>query len=153
MSARTVLVAVWLGGVLLATAGGLLAVRLVADQVGDPPVPVLDRKDVTTALQTPTARPSAPATATRPTTTGGASAVRSFSSSGGSVGVRCRGTVPERVYATPAQGYRLDESEVEGSALEVRFTSSSTRVRVEVGCGSGRPVLLERRADEAGGKG
>jgi hypothetical protein len=155
---------VWVGGVVLATATGLLAVRLVADQVGDPAVPVLSSGDVAKALAatTPTPAPtrsaapspspavrspapdrSPAATSTRPA----AARVRVFTSAGGSVGARCRGRTPERVYATPAQGYRLDESSIEGGVLEVRFESDRTRVRLEIACASSGPVLAEQRTE------
>jgi hypothetical protein len=174
------LAAVWLGGVVLATGTGLLAVRLVAAQVGEDAVPVLSADDVGHALASESASPRAvvpaastsPAKSARPTTssrpvsstaptrasspaprrTAAASAapVRSFSSDGGSVGARCRGAVPEQVYATPAQGYRLDQSSVQGDILEVRFESSSTKVRLEIGCRSGTPYLADRRTDTSG---
>jgi hypothetical protein len=69
------------------------------------------------------------------------------------VGVRCRGTAPERVYSTPAQGYALDETSVSGNVLEVRFRSANgrTRIRMEIGCSTGTPVLLENRVDSSGG--
>ena len=156
MSARRpapLLLAFWLAAVVVATGIGVLAVQLVADQVGDPTVPVLTTKDVGTALG---ARPSAVPTQSgsrRPSTgptTAPASAPIAFSSQGGSVGVRCAGTVPRKVYATPAQGYVLDESSVEGPVLEVRFTQGRTRVRLGVSCGTGTPVLVERRVDTSG---
>ena len=139
-------VAVWAAGVVLATGTGLLAVRLVADAVGDPAVPVLSAEDVRDA--TPPARP-APSLAAPPAAAP-AAPVRVFSSTGGSVGVRCRGTLPEPVYATPAQGWALDESGLEGTALEVRFESGRTRARLTIGCRSGAPTLLERRTDTSG---
>jgi hypothetical protein len=37
---------------------------------------------------------------------------------------------------------------VSGSTLEVRFESSTTDVRIKVGCSTGSPVLIERRADD-----
>lgn len=158
------LLAIWLAAVLVATTVGVAAVRLVADQVGDPAVPVLSSKEVGAALTaTPRPSPSArPGTTASPLPTrsptrspaGPArSAVMVFTSQGGTVGVRCRGTAAERVYSTPAQGYVLDETSVNGNVLEVRFRSADgrTRVRLEISCGSGTPVLVERRVDTSGG--
>ena len=158
---------VWVGGVVLATGTGLLAVRLVASQVGDPALPVMSGADVARALVAATRSPSPAATRSptpsppgaRPSSPGAgpasprpaAAPVRVFTSQGGSVGARCRSGVPERVYATPAQGYSLDESSVEGGVLEVRFESDSTRVRLEIGCGAGGPVLVGRRTQPRSG--
>lgn len=143
------LVAVWLGGVVLATGAGLLAVRLVDDEVGDPPAPTLSSKEVAQALASAPAssKESDPLLGTQlsPTTSeaaGAPAAARSFNFDGGSVGVRCRGTAPEQVYASPAQGYRLDESSVKGSTLEVKFESGSVHAQLKIGCDSSSPVLL-----------
>jgi hypothetical protein len=211
----SLLVAVWLAGVGLATGTGVLAVQLVAQQVGDPSVAVLSAADVgrqlastptgstpdsgrsdasTNKPQTSAAEPAETGTAGEPAehakttasapikhhegsttpagtasraaethhdgtgdkpastpanagSTAATSDVKAFDSQGGSVGVRCRGTAPEQVYASPAQGYRVDESSVSGSTLEVRFESSTTDVRMKVSCSSGSPVLTENRAD------
>jgi hypothetical protein len=167
------LLAFWLGGVVLATGTGLLGVRLVAARVGDPAVPVLSARDVRRDLATATPRPSAPpahasprsvappptvvpaspgapvatsrpAAAPRP-------AVRAFTSSGGSVGVRCSGTTPERVYASPAQGYQLDDASVHDNLLEVRFDNDRNDVRLQISCSTGTPVLVQQRSDGKGG--
>lgn len=62
------LAVVWLVGVALAIGTGLLAVRLVGDQVGDAPQSVLSQADLReAAAQTPTSRTAAPvATTTQP---------------------------------------------------------------------------------------
>jgi hypothetical protein len=79
--------------------------------------------------------------------------VRSFSTPGGTVGVRCNGTTAQRVYAIPAQGYQLDETSQSGSALEVRFATDRTRVRLTVSCATGSAVRIEQRVDSKGGGG
>jgi cytoskeletal protein RodZ len=159
------LLAFWVAAVVVATAVGLLAVRLLVQQVGDPGEPVLSTKDVGQALSsTPPAsrsaspRPTPKATpsttpATRPPSPEAGSPITPFRTTGGSVGVRCRGTEPQRVYATPAQGWVLDETSTEGGVLEVRFTKDRTRSRIGISCGSGTPVVVERRVDTSGGKG
>ena len=141
------LVAVWVAGVALATGTGLLAVGLVADAVGDPAVPVLSAEDVRNATPSPQPSPTRGSVApSRP----GPSPARVFTSAGGTVAVRCSGSVPEQVYATPAQGWVLDETSREGSTLETRFESGRTRVRMTVGCSGGGPVLLDSRTDSRG---
>ena len=139
------LLAVWAAGVVLATATGLLAVSLVADAVGDPAVPVLSADDLVAVSPAPARTTPRP-----PSASPGGSRVRVFSSTGGSVGVRCVGGVPEQVYVTPAPGYGLDETSREGAALEVRFESGRTRVRLTLGCADGAPALLDRRTDTSG---
>lgn len=150
-----VLVAFWLAAAVLATGVGVLAVRLVARQVGDPAVPVLSSRDIARAPSpTPPAAASASPTRTVPAATPRAlPATTPFSTTGGAVGVRCRGPVPERVYATPAQGWMLDETSVEGGVLEVRFTQGRTRSRISIACRDGAPVAAERRVDSSGGGG
>jgi hypothetical protein len=57
-----------------------------------------------------------------------------------------------KVYATPAQGYNLDETSGDGSeVLEVRFASGRTRARLSISCSTGSPVLAESRVDTSGG--
>jgi len=198
---RPVLLAlVWLLGVALATGTGLLAVRLVAEQVGDDALPTVDVRAalsggpvLTTGGPTvPVVRPSAaprptgtrptsasrPAATTRPAPqptevrtsaatssatssprptatprTTAVSAPRTFSLTGGTVSVRCRGTAAELVYALPAQGFALDERSVSGSTAEVRFENDALRSRIEVTCSSGTPVVSDRRVEERSGGG
>lgn len=194
---RPVLLAlVWLLGVALATGTGLLAVRLVAEQVGDDALPTVDvraalsggpvltaggptapvvrpsaapaptgtrptsgpRPGATTrptpqptAVRTTTAMPSPRPTATPRTTA--VSAPRTFSLTGGTVSVRCRGTAAELVYALPAQGFALDERSVSGATAEVRFENDALRSRIEVTCAGGTPVVSDRRVEERSGGG
>src|SRR5688500_17163126 len=115
MRSRVLLVLVWVAGAVVATSIGLLAVRQVASSVGDPAVPVQSGGGIptaTAAASPPVSPPSSPtATATS----------ASFRSAGGTVGAQCSGTTPSLLYATPADGYALDERSVEGVELEVRF--------------------------------
>jgi hypothetical protein len=152
------LLAFWLAAVVVATAVGVLAVRLVAAQVGGPSVPVLSGNDVRSALTAsprPTRiaspHPSASAAPSQGPPPQSQSALKAFTSQGGTVGVRCRGRVAVKIYATPAQGYNLDETSEDAEVLEVRFASGRTRVRLGISCGSGTPVLVENRVDTSGG--
>ena len=174
---------VWLAGTVLATGTGLLAVRTVATQVGDPTVPVLRGDDVAQALDAPgdaipapaasggagprpssTAVPSSsapaasppPAPASSPSAAGRApasSAPATFRSSGGAVGVQCVGATARLLFATPALGYALEQRSASGSTVTVRFEASASRSRLRVGCATGRPVLIESRDDSRGGGG
>jgi hypothetical protein len=169
------LLSFWLGGVVLATGTGLLGVRLVASRVGDPAAPVLSAGDVRRGLASPVPSPRAAPASPRPVapsprvsapspaaslTIGNPAphapsaappAVRAFTSAGGSVGVRCRGTTPERVYATPAQGYQLDDASLHGALLEVRFDNDRNEVRLQISCSTGKAVLVQQRNDSKGG--
>ncbi|MDT7547226.1 MAG: hypothetical protein QOE99_3336 [Actinomycetota bacterium] len=169
------LLSFWLGGVVLATGTGLLGVRLVAARVGDPAGPVLSAGDVQRGLATPLPSPraaqasprqlapsprvSAPSPAASLTIgnpdpqaqSAPPPAVRAFSSAGGSVGVRCRGTTPERVYATPAQGYQLDDASLHGAMLEVRFDNDRNEVRMQISCSTSKPEVVQLRNDSKGG--
>lgn len=160
------LVAVWVAGALVATATGVLAVRQVATSVGDDSPPPLTAAGVETELGSASpsaaAAPTTPSTPSTPTTpTSGpttaspapatspaappappppAPVSRSFSSRGGSVGVSCTGSTPELVFATPAQGWAVDEQEVEREHVEVRFVGPG-EVRMRVSCGPDGPVV------------
>lgn len=153
------LVAVWVAGALVATAVGVLAVRQVATSVGDDSPPPLSAAGVETALgsaspraaaapTTPTAPTTGPATSSPAPTTSPvapppdppAPVARSFSSRGGSVGVSCTGSTPELVFASPAQGWAVDEQEVEREHVEVRFVGPG-EVRMRVTCSPGGPVV------------
>ena len=150
--APLLLVLVWLVGAVVATAVGVLAVRLVATQVGDPAVPPLS---AAAANPLPTAQPLAPpapgARTPEPPPPAPAGNARAFPSAGGTVGVSCSGAVARLVFATPAAGYTLDEQTVAGGDVEVRFESDSNRVRLELAGADGTPVLVGERVDPAGG--
>ena len=144
---------VWLTGTIAATSVGVLAVRQVAEQVGDPAVPPLA---VSPTARTPASvapSPGAGTPAVVPTAPERLASL-TFRSTGGTVGAQCAGRVPRLLYATPAEGYALDESSVEGTELEVRFESESARARLTIGCATGTPTLVDDRVDprNEGGK-
>jgi hypothetical protein len=181
------LLAVWLGGLLAATSVGLLAVRLVAAQVGDPAVAPLSAVAAASAAASPSGGPaptpsgvpssapttsapstsgtgtsgtgtsgtgtsgtgtSAPATAAPPSVA--AATTRTLTTAAGTLGVQCVATGLRLLYATPAQGWALDERAVSGPEAEVRFAGAGTRMRVRVSCATGAPQLVEQRTDRDG---
>ena len=153
MTSRLLLVLVWIAGAVVATSIGLLAVRQVASSVGDPAVPVLPDGGVRpTAAPTaiPSAAPSAAPSPSRslPSSPAAATTSASFRSAGGTVGVQCSGATPSLLYATPADGYALDERSVDGSELEVRFEAGERRVKLTISCAGGQPRLVEEEADD-----
>jgi hypothetical protein len=163
------LVLIWLAGAVVATGVGVLAVRLVATQVGDPAVAPLSAGEAEAAQSTvppssvpgpspgvastaaPGASPAAGTTGPPPSSPAAAANVRAFPSAGGTVGMSCSGQVARLLYATPADGYTLDEQSATGDAVEVRFESDSSRVRLELTCRNGAPALLGERTDPARG--
>ena len=168
------LVLVWVGGLLVATSVGLLAVRLVAAQVGDPAVAPLSAVAAASGAATPsgaprsagppvtptgappsgTAAPSAPPATTSPPSAPPATvSAQTFAVTAGTLGVQCAGSTLRLLYATPAQGYAIDERSVGGAEAEVRFRGAGTRVRLRLSCATGVPRLVEQRTDEDGGGG
>ena len=145
------LLVVWLIGAALATATGLMAVRLVANQVGDQAVPTLSSSDVAGALSAAASAPTPESTVTAtppslPTTSavpGAPSPPVTFTTAGGVVGAQCAAEVPALLYATPAPGYALHETELEGGVLSVRFEGEDARSRLDIGCRDGTAALLE----------
>lgn len=146
------LAAVWAAGAAVAVGTGLLAVDLVGAQVGDPVVPPLSAEAArsvtagpgTTPASPPPASPGrtatpGPSATTRPPAATGPR-TRTFTVAGGTVGVRCDGATPRLLYATPAQGYRVDQSKAEGGRVEVRFRSEEDDSRLRVVCVSGTPT-------------
>ena len=171
------LVAVWSVGALVATGTGVLAVRQVADRVSESPPPPLSAAGVETALaqatHTPGATPSADPTevpgatpapasttsvpsaaATRapapPAPPAPAPVARSFRTAGGDVGVSCDQGVPRLVYATPAQGWAVDDRREAEGRVEVRFRSEDDEVRVRAVCGADGP---QAEVDDSSGPG
>ncbi|MCW2615492.1 MAG: hypothetical protein JWN08_2486 [Frankiales bacterium] len=149
------LLVVWLAGVVVATSVGVLAVRLVAEQVGDPAVPPLSAS-AAAAAPTPGRSATGPAGSTAPSVTAdpsrpAAAGTAAFRSPGGTVGLQCTGTTAQLLYATPADGYALDERSVSGSGVEVRFEGRGTRVRMELSCADGTPRLVDVRTDDRSG--
>jgi hypothetical protein len=96
------------------------------------------------------ARPTATRSATRsagpaapPRTSAPAPQTRTFSSRGGSVGVRCANGSPSLVYATPANGYTVLERKEDADRVEVRFGKGGEEdeaARIRVGCSGNTPV-------------
>ena len=144
MRSRLLLVLVWAAGAVVATSIGLLAVRQVASSVGDPAVPVLS-DGVAPSASPSASSPSPPQV--RPSSPAAAVTSASFRSAGGTVGVQCAGATPSLLYATPADGYALDERSVEGVELEVRFEAGERRVKLTVSCAGGSPRLVEEETD------
>jgi len=173
--APLLLALVWLAGVVVATSVGVLAVRLVAAQVGDPAVPALSAAAAASALPgapgsstgppaptpstgaglpttaPPTTGPAATPSAPAPSPAGPPPVTRAFGSAGGELGVQCAGPAARLLYATPAAGYAVEERSSSGTEAEVRFEGGGTRVRLRVSCESGQPRLVEQRTDPAGG--
>ncbi|MCW2598469.1 MAG: Septum formation initiator [Frankiales bacterium] len=140
------LVAVWAVGAVLATSVGLIAVRLVRDQVGDPATQPLSAAEVKRAVASASAVPRPTARPSRPTrTTGPARAPqrRTFSTAGGTVAVQCSGGRPSLIYAVPAAGWSVDKQESQPTGVEVRFRADKGDVRLRIGCSStGQPVPM-----------
>jgi cytoskeletal protein RodZ len=144
------LVGVWVLGVLLATTVGVLAVRQVRAEVGDPATQPLSASEVQRAVVSagPSARPSPTTTRPRPTparTTQRPPAAgtqrRTFQSAGGSVAVQCSGGRPSLVYVLPASGWAVDKQETRADRVEVRFRADRGDARIRVSCSaSGTPV-------------
>lgn len=108
-----------------------------------------------TASRSASARPTATRTAPPATRTPGATGspgttapagqpqTRTFSSRGGSVGVRCANGSASLVYATPANGYTVLERKEDGDRVEVRFGKDGEEdeaARIRVGCSGNTPV-------------
>ena len=136
-----VLGALWVAGATVATSVGLVAVRLVGDQVGDSVSSPLNGDAVRDALtqvsHSPHVEPSPDATGTDEEL----GPVRSISTRGGELGARCRDDVPGLLYATPADGYRTER---DGRTL-VRFVGARRVVTVRLSCDDER--LLTRVAE------
>ncbi|MET0641660.1 MAG: septum formation initiator, partial [Jiangellaceae bacterium] len=64
-----------------------------------------------------------------------------ITSSGGNVLAECAGREVVVISWTPAQGYRVDDVDLEArSDVEVRFEGEETDVKVKIRCADGRPV-------------
>jgi hypothetical protein len=146
------LVVVWVAGALLATTVGVLAVRRVRADVGDPASQPLSASDVQRAVAGTTTSPRPRATPTKQTATAPAPtpspapavARRTFQTAGGSVAVQCSGSVPSLVYVLPASGWAVDEREVQPDRVAVKFRSGEREAEVKVACSAaGVPVNRE----------
>jgi hypothetical protein len=138
--------ALWAAAAVIATAVGLLAVRLVAGDLGGSVASPLTGEEVQQALSsgtassTPSTRPT-PHGSRTPSPTAGPSrtaaprgvvvgAVRTVRTTGGTVSARCEAGSPELLYATPADGWRTKDS----SDTRVRFERGDTRITVRLAC-------------------
>ena len=159
-----VLGALWVAAAVLATSVGLVAVHLVAGEVGEQVSSPLSDDDVqgalSSALPTPASptrsaspRPSpskaaSPASTPRPTTTRSAAPpqgeLRTIRTEGGVVGARCVSGEPRLVYASPAEGWRTERSRND----EVRFERDEDEVRVRMSC-AGTALRAVVETDEA----
>ena len=127
--------ALWASAAALATGVGLVAVHLVAGQVGDQVSSPLNDAGVQHALSgvTPTPTPAAASRTPRPqatSTTAAQGELRTVRTRGGVVGARCEEGQPRLVYASPAQGWRTDRSR----DTLVRFVSARQAVTVRLSC-------------------
>jgi len=144
--------ALWACAAALATGVGLVAVHLVAGQVGDQISSPLDDKSVQQALAgvTPSATPTPASPSPRPRATSTAAAtgeLRTVHTRGGVVGARCEEERPHLVYASPAQGWRTDRSR----DTLVRFVSSRQAVTVRLAC-AGEVLRSSTSTDDLGPK-
>lgn len=102
---------------------------------------------------TPGAGPSPSPTSPAPTTAespGDPATPTALRVPGAVLGLRCTTGNPVLVWSVPDPGWRMDETEREGTSLRVRTESASQEVRVTVACRSGTPVVteVERSGDE-----
>jgi hypothetical protein len=145
-----VLAALWATGSVAATSVGLVAVRLVGNEVGEQVAAPLTNDAVREAL---TSVPSheeheeheaGEEPSTSPSAVG---PVQTFSTRGGIVSGRCNDDEPVLLYATPADGYRTVRS---GPAL-VRFVGSTRQVTVSLSCHDDR-LRAATTEDRVGGQ-
>jgi hypothetical protein len=141
--------ALWLAAATAATSVGVVAVRLVADQVGDDVSAPLSSTGVRQALSSvsPTPEPSEEA-AEEPAEESHEGRVRTVTTEGGVVSGRCLGTTPTLLYATPADGYRTERTSAQGAAL-VRFVGSSRQVTLTLTCRED-DLRVDKRTDRIG---
>lgn len=147
-----VMSALWLAGLAAATSVGLVAVGQVGNQVGDEAAAPLTGTAIRQALSssqpvTPTAGPAdEPTSAPSPSGDDGlddaVGEVQTASSSAGVVSARCRNGSPVLVLATPAVGYRTEQSTAAGSIV-VRFLGGQGQTVISLRC-SGTQLRLVR---------
>ncbi len=142
--------ALWVSAAAVATAVGLVAVGLVAGEVGGPVSTPLSQDNVQDALAgvTPTsASPRATATATLTPRATSASvtlgALRTVRTRGGVVSARCENRAPNLLYASPAEGWRTERSR----DTDVRFERGDQEVVIRLSC-SGNRLLVSVRDDD-----
>jgi len=131
MAARGPLIlgALWAAAASLAVGTGLLAVDLVAGEVGEDVASPLDDAAVRGALSSTSPSPAATRSPhTEPDADDGP--LRTVSTAGGVVSARCVEGEPRLLYATPREGYRTERAEDD----DVRFMSSRKVIRVRMDC-------------------
>lgn len=147
-----VAVAGWLAVALVATGVTLAAVTLIGSGIFGDSTRTRSQAEVTQALAAltpagetassaePTGSPGTPSPSQRASGTPGALR-RLITSSGGNVLAECAGREVVVISWTPAQGYRVDDVDLEArSDVEVRFEGEETDVKVKIRCADGRPV-------------
>jgi hypothetical protein len=149
--------ALWLAAVTAATSVGVVAVRLVGDQVGDEVSAPLSSNGVRQALSSvsPTPEPSEEPSEEPSDDPSGEPAeeqregrVRTVTTDGGVVSGRCLGTTPTLLYATPADGYRTERTSAQGATL-VRFVGRTRQVTLTLTCRED-DLRVDTRTDRIG---
>ena len=99
------------------------------------------------APEQPALRPTAPATSAGSSGTQGVAVVaRTWSTSGGQVGVRCTGARIDLLFATPRDGWTVQVSQAGPESVEVSFRGAGAQAATHAVCVHGTPV---READGA----
>ena len=145
--------ALWLAAATSATSVGVVAVRQVADQVGDEVSAPLSSTGVRQALSsvTPAPEPSeepSDGPTDEPAEEPSEGRVRTVTTAGGVVSGRCRGTTPTLLYATPADGYRTERTSSPGVTV-VRFVGRSRQVTLTLTCRDD-DLRVDTRTDRIG---
>lgn len=141
--------ALWLAAATTATSVGVVAVRLVADQVGDEVSAPLTSTGVRQALSSVGPTPEATEGPSEdPVEEAFEGRVRTVTTDGGVVSGRCRGTAPTLLYATPADGYRTERTSSAGATL-VRFVGRSRQVTLTLTCRED-DLRVDTRTDRIG---
>jgi hypothetical protein len=145
--------ALWVAAATAATSVGVVAVRLVADQVGDDVSAPLSSTGVRQALSsvTPTPEPAeepSEEASEEPDDEAAEGRVRTVTTEGGVVSARCRNAVPRLLYATPADGYRTERTSSAGATL-VRFVGPSRQVTLTLTCRED-DLRVDKRTDRLG---
>ena len=145
-----VAVAGWLAVALVATGVTLAAVTLIGSGIFGDSTRTRSQAEVAQALAalTPSQRPrtetgtvTAPADPATSASSAPEAMRRLITSSGGNVLAECAGREVVVISWTPAQGYRVDDVDVEARGdVEVRFEGEDTDVKVKIRCADGRPV-------------
>ena len=120
---------VWLAAVVAATSVGVVAVRLVSNQVGDQVSDPLTTAGIQQALGSAAPTPSAEPVQHRTPPATDEGVARTVSTAGGIVSARCSDGTATLLYATPADGYRTVRD-----ASAVRFVGRARQVTLTLAC-------------------